>query len=817
MAESVELLNIDLSELNQEAEESKRTLKDLRTEIKNLRTTLEETEIGTEEFTNTLDQLSKAQSVLKQATINSNKAIEGSYDALVAEMGQLKKEWRATADVQERAAIGAKIKELNDELKSLDETIGNHQRNVGDYASAWTGLGDKVKGTSEATEGITHAFSSAIIAANAMGLETEGLSEIFMKMQLAMNFTKGLKDLEKGTKLFTKMGASIKSADKVLKLFNLDQKKGAADAVALSTAEKGVEASTKGATLAMKGLRAAIISTGIGALVVALGALIANFDKIIALFGTAKHSATEYYDAVEMLNGAIESNNDLMQLELQLMEAQGASYDELQKKEYEHLATNSDLAQSAVEAKRAEIELLKTRTRWSKQAKEQLKEYEEELKGLEEELWKANEAVIKFTLAAPIKRQIEQEKERKKEVEKSKKAYEDARKAYEKYMQTRENNAKKLLSTIREAETSMMNDYDAERSRIFDWYKDEYDNLKVMEKTEKDQLKASYKARLISAKEYQAQLTDIENQYTASRLSLIQLRRTKELELEKKTADQKDQRIKASFDKQVEEAQAAFDKQTAMADAFYNSQMADLDRLAGLAAATGDELLSGQISIKMQELTEQFIKDQGKRLMSFRDVIKQIGEDVSGASVEMTQEIASTVTEIVENATAEIQSLYNDGVAVSTDIAISKIESMKNSLVGMSDQMKETISNIISVGDGLSSQWTKVFDQLSAGIEEVTNQLNNGKKGWQSYATMAVSAVNVASSIMTALADEQDKETKEGFEQQKKFQIAATTMNMLGGIVSAWTSAMNPANAFMSVWGQIAAGAAMWLTHRRIA
>lgn len=31
---------------------------------------------------------------------------------------------------------------------------------------------------------------------------------------------------------------------------------------------------------------------------------------------------------------------------------------------------------------------------------------------------------------------------------------------------------------------------------------------------------------------------------------------------------------------------------------------------------------------------------------------------------------------------------------------------------------------------------------------------------------------------------------------------------MLGGLVSAWVSAMNPANAWMTIWGQIAMGAA---------
>ena len=63
--------------------------------------------------------------------------------------------------------------------------------------------------------------------------------------------------------------------------------------------------------------------------------------------------------------------------------------------------------------------------------------------------------------------------------------------------------------------------------------------------------------------------------------------------------------------------------------------------------------------------------------------------------------------------------------------------------------------------------------------------------------------------MMSAMAEQQDEQTQEGFEQQKKYQVAAATMNMLGGIVSAWVSAMNPANSWMTVWGQIAMGAAM--------
>lgn len=63
-----------------------------------------------------------------------------------------------------------------------------------------------------------------------------------------------------------------------------------------------------------------------------------------------------------------------------------------------------------------------------------------------------------------------------------------------------------------------------------------------------------------------------------------------------------------------------------------------------------------------------------------------------------------------------------------------------------------------------------------------------------------------ASSLLETLASNEDANTKEGFEKQKKMQIAAATMNMLGGIISTWTSVMNPANAYLTIFGQLAMG-----------
>ena len=64
-------------------------------------------------------------------------AAEGSYNQLAQTMSELKKQWKATADETERAELGQKILDINNQLKELDASTGNYQRNVGDYANAF--------------------------------------------------------------------------------------------------------------------------------------------------------------------------------------------------------------------------------------------------------------------------------------------------------------------------------------------------------------------------------------------------------------------------------------------------------------------------------------------------------------------------------------------------------------------------------------------------------------------------------------------------------------------------------------------------------
>lgn len=92
----------------------------------------------TEEYKALAKAAAEEQEKLNQIMIDSKSgtdAAAGSYNALSKEMAELKKQWRATADEMERAQLGEKINAINDQLKEMDASIGNYQRNVGNYAN----------------------------------------------------------------------------------------------------------------------------------------------------------------------------------------------------------------------------------------------------------------------------------------------------------------------------------------------------------------------------------------------------------------------------------------------------------------------------------------------------------------------------------------------------------------------------------------------------------------------------------------------------------------------------------------------------------
>lgn len=125
---------------------------------------------------------------------------------------------------------------------------------------------------------------------------------------------------------------------------------------------------------------------------------------------------------------------------------------------------------------------------------------------------------------------------------------------------------------------------------------------------------------------------------------------------------------------------------------------------------------------------------------------------------------------------------------------IKEIEDLEN--IRLMNEQFEILQNTVSLlGEstlGLSGAWGNVI----ADMQKFSNILGKtiiegGEDAWQGYLTAAANAAQGVGSIMNALSDEQDSNTEKGFENQKKFQISATIVNMLAGVMAAWSSAMS--------------------------
>lgn len=117
------------------------SLKSAKTYIDKLRASLIDLDETSEEYTERVEEIDKVQDKLNKAmkaTGDKAKDAEGSYNALSKKMSELKKAFKATNDEAERQSLAKQIVGINDQLKEMDASIGNYQRNVGNYEAAFT-------------------------------------------------------------------------------------------------------------------------------------------------------------------------------------------------------------------------------------------------------------------------------------------------------------------------------------------------------------------------------------------------------------------------------------------------------------------------------------------------------------------------------------------------------------------------------------------------------------------------------------------------------------------------------------------------------
>lgn len=200
--------------LNVKTGEAVQSVADLRENVKLLKDALKEaeeqsgTEEGWKEYQKTLEQLKQNQAALKDAMYATKGTFEDvtksalgqtqSYNSLVNKMAELKREFRATSDEARRMELGQQINDINDQLKELDKLQGNFQRNVGNYQSAFKGLGDHIdafrKGLGAATGGLNGMKDGAEALAKSPAIAT-----FTILVSLVMKLADAVKDDEKAT------------------------------------------------------------------------------------------------------------------------------------------------------------------------------------------------------------------------------------------------------------------------------------------------------------------------------------------------------------------------------------------------------------------------------------------------------------------------------------------------------------------------------------------------------------------------------------------------------------------------------------------
>lgn len=207
-----------------------------------------------------------AMSDLRQVMKNNIKveqAAAGSMDAMSQELGRMRMLYRAISEEERDGAFGKEllsaIQKTDTKLKALDASIGNHQRNVGNYSgaleNAFGGFEAKIKealhlnnafgeslialgkgGTDGATamsalKTNTTAFLNTLkmLASNPVFLTIAGVAGAGMAFKFWFDYNKGLMEATRLTQQFTgKEGDSLKAyrnqVQAVADAFNVDFK-----------------------------------------------------------------------------------------------------------------------------------------------------------------------------------------------------------------------------------------------------------------------------------------------------------------------------------------------------------------------------------------------------------------------------------------------------------------------------------------------------------------------------------------------------------------------------------------------------------------
>ena len=428
--------------------EAVKNVKDLRDNIKGLRDEIVALSNAEEQNEETTKAIASAEARLIQSQNELNRVmgltkkgadgVEGSYNRLKAELREVKQEMDALPRLINGQlnpawdALAQRYRTLNDEAKAYDYSLGNFQRNVGNYGNAWSSLGKSMGEVKQVGGDMQAGIAAMSGVLNIAGIATDGLDDGMNNLRLTLGLVQGAKGIAGMIKSLVKMVAGQKASTAATKADTAAQQ---AEAAALTkTAAAETAAATAGTVL-----RTVLMTLGIGIIIAAVGALVAHFEDLVQWFtkvgeklGIVSKETEIYKDANEKLNKKFEDQKELLDDQQKILKAQGVSNKELlvaKKKLIESQIAETEATINNIKARQAQMKADSAWVRFWKGENRKIKQAQEEIDALTESLKALQKENKNIDIDIQVEEITEGRNAAKKAADAAKKAAEDALKA----------------------------------------------------------------------------------------------------------------------------------------------------------------------------------------------------------------------------------------------------------------------------------------------------------------------------------------------------------------------------------------------------
>lgn len=817
------------------------SVKSLKQYISDLRDALVNLDDKSEEYSQVVDELVASQKKLNTvmgASKESLKGSEGSYNALVNEMKALKTVWREVTDEGKRNEIGARIAEINSELKTMDSSIGNFQRNVGNYEEAITKafmtpqqelkklkteLASMEQGTDEYNQtfnrmaqlthdvteqqemlrwssadlgdilgnlaGVAAGLAGGFSAINAVqGLIGSGNEDVERAMQTTQNWIQLIQGLEAVESLgdkITGLWEGLKNYAEAQKQASIETEKTnmslASNVVQTNraaTATVGFTGGLKKAIVSVKTLalsiKTALISSGIGLLIVALGTAVSYLWKFVDGTDKAEKASKKMEDANDKLNKSLEKSKDEWEYQEKLMKAQGKSYDEIYEAKKKALQQDLNLAKQTFKTNEATAKTIGLKNLEKEKYADVNAAYKESKEKVEE-LTKALSDLDKERNIEKIKEETE--------------AREKATEAYKKQL----DEAKKLYEDLKDY-------YKKDTDRIKDKYDKDFAiiNKSGLSKVEKEE------AINLLLKKREEEITKAVYNSKKEYITRFREDRKKQLELEEGDLEKHYENEKSELEVYklaVETALSEIGKDSSKEkfEIDYLNMQEGTDFKYVFELETALKGVNKQLSeLKSQNAFEELGKQANQLQNDFREHLQL--DDLLGEVI--NQEDKKSIFGIEWGEPKDLsydilKQQMEQRYQVQEEYINSELELWQNALdseVLIGEQKAEAMNRIydlINQKEMLSIQ--KSIEANDLRVENFKMAVDSMKGIADSLGSIFGSVSDIIMSNAQAQLDAGDiseEEYKKEFERAKKFQIAEAVINTISGAVGAFTGIM---------------------------